>query len=107
MITIKGKFSEAKVFVDWNISAPHGAGRVLSRGQAKQQLDIEEFKEQMKDIYSSTVGEETLDEAPNAYKSINDILESIKESVDIDYILKPIYNFKGGKEFKEYKENNK
>jgi len=98
---------KAKGLVDWNMSAPHGAGRVLSRGQAKQQLDIEEFREQMKDIYSSTVGEETLDEAPNAYKSINDILESIKESVDIDYILKPIYNFKGGKEFKEYKENNK
>ncbi len=95
---------KAKGLIDWNLSAPHGAGRVLSRGQAKQQLDIEEFKEQMKDVYSSTVGEETIDEAPNAYKSIDDILESIKESVDIGYIFKPIYNFKGGKEFKEYKE---
>ena len=95
---------KAKGLIDWNLSAPHGAGRVLSRGQAKQQLDIDEFKSQMEGIYSSTVGEETIDEAPNAYKSIDDILDNIKECVNVEYILKPIYNFKGGKEFKEYKE---
>lgn len=97
---------KSKGLFEWNFSAPHGAGTVLSRGQAKQQLDLEEFKNQMQGIYSSTIGEETIDEAPNAYKSLDEILENIKENVDVEYILKPVYNFKGGKEFKEYKEKS-
>jgi len=84
---------------DWNYSAPHGAGRLLSRSQAKQQLNVEDFKNDMKNVYSTTVGQETLDEAPNAYKSIDEILENIKDNVEITKILKPIYNFKGGKEY--------
>jgi RNA-splicing ligase RtcB len=84
---------------DWNLSAPHGAGRILSRSQAKEQLNLEYFKETMKEVYSTTISQETLDEAPNAYKPIDEIIENIKENVVIAKILKPIYNFKGGKEY--------
>jgi len=100
---------------EWNYSAPHGAGRVLSRGQAKKQLNVEDFKKQMQGIYSSTIGEETLDESPNAYKTLDEILENVKpiilKTIDGEYLLnktlKPIYNFKGGNEYKkrENKEN--
>ncbi|MDX9888134.1 MAG: RtcB family protein [Anaerovoracaceae bacterium] len=79
---------------DWNFSAPHGAGRVLSRTAAKQELKLEEFKESMKDIYSTSVHKDTLDESPSAYKDIEEILHSIKETVDVIDIIKPIYNFK-------------
>lgn len=89
---------------DWNYSVPHGAGRVLSRSQAKAQLNVKDFENDMKGIYSTTVGIETLDEAPSVYKPINEILENIKGNVEVKYILKPIYNFKGGKEYKT-KEN--
>lgn len=83
---------------DWNYSAPHGAGRKLSRTEARELLDLEEFKDEMKDVYSSTVGVSTLDEAPEAYKTISEIMENIEGSISVDYILKPIYNFKGGSE---------
>ena len=79
---------------EWNQSAPHGAGRVLSRSQAKEKLNIKEYKKQMEGIYSTSVNEATLDEAPMAYKSKEDILDIVKDSVDIIEILKPIYNFK-------------
>src|SRR5690554_1902007 len=88
----------------WNYSAPHGAGRLLSRTKAKNQLSVDDFKEQMKNIYSSTVGEETLDEAPNAYKSMEYIKNNLIDDFNIIKILKPIYNFKGSKEFEKQKK---
>lgn len=79
---------------DWNCSAPHGAGRLMSRRQAKDDLSMEEFKEQMKDVYSTSVKQSTLDEAPMAYKSMEDIVSNIQDTVEIVKIIKPIYNFK-------------
>ena len=78
----------------WNFSAPHGAGRILSRTAAKEQLDVEEYRREMAGIYSTSVNEATLDEAPMAYKSLADIIDVIAESVDVIEVLKPIYNFK-------------
>lgn len=79
---------------DWNYSGPHGAGRLMGRKEAHSKLDFDEFKEQMKDVYSTSVLSETLDEAPNAYKPMNEILEAIRETAEIIDIIKPIYNFK-------------
>ena len=79
---------------EWNFSAPHGAGRVLSRTAAKDQLSLEEYREQMQGIYTTSVKAETLDEAPGAYKRAEDIMGPISESVDVIEVLKPIYNFK-------------
>ena len=79
---------------DYNYSAPHGAGRIMSRSQAKQLLKLEDYKEIMKDVYSSTVTQSTLDEAPFAYKPIESILENVKDTVEVLKIIKPIYNFK-------------
>ena len=79
---------------DWNKSAPHGAGRLMSRKQAREDLSLDNYKELMKDIYSSSVCEETLDEAPLAYKSIDDIVGNIEDTVIIKEHIKPIYNFK-------------
>lgn len=79
---------------DWNYSAPHGAGRLMSRTKAKDTLDLEEYKQQMEGVYTTSVNEATLDEAPMAYKSLEDIIDSVRESVDIIEVLKPIYNFK-------------
>ncbi|SMB90173.1 RNA-splicing ligase RtcB, repairs tRNA damage [Desulfonispora thiosulfatigenes DSM 11270] len=79
---------------DWNYSAPHGAGRLLSRTEAKQRLNLDDFKESMKGIYSTSVNKKTLDESPAAYKPIKDIINAITETVDIIDIIKPIYNFK-------------
>lgn len=79
---------------EWNYSAPHGAGRVLSRTAAKSQLDLEEYKREMSGVYTTSVSEATLDEAPMAYKRLEDIIDVIRESVDVIEVLKPIYNFK-------------
>ena len=79
---------------EWNYSAPHGAGRIMSRTKAKECLDLESYKKTMEGIYTTSVNERTLDEAPMAYKALNDIIDVIRESVDIIDILKPIYNFK-------------
>ena len=79
---------------DWNFSAPHGAGRIMSRTAAKEQLDLDEYRREMEGIYTTSVNEATLDEAPMAYKSLADIIDVIGESVDIIEVLKPIYNFK-------------
>lgn len=79
---------------DWNYSAPHGAGRILSRTEAKERLKLENFKESMKGIYSTSVHQGTLDESPFAYKPIEEIIESIDETVEIIDVIKPIYNFK-------------
>lgn len=79
---------------DWNFSAPHGSGRVMSRKQASETLKMEEYKISMEGIYSTSVNEKTLDESPMVYKSLNDILSVIHETVDVIDIMKPIYNFK-------------
>ena len=79
---------------DWNFSAPHGAGRLMSRTQAKEQLSLREFRAQMEGVYTTSVSQNTLDEAPGAYKSVDDIIGPIGESVDIIEVMKPVYNFK-------------
>ena len=79
---------------EWNFSAPHGAGRIMSRTVAKNNLSMEDYKEAMKDVYTTSVNEATLDEAPMAYKSLADIIDVISESVDVIEVMKPIYNFK-------------
>lgn len=88
-IVAKGKGN-----ADWNYSGPHGAGRLMSREEAQRKLNFDEFKEQMKDVYSTSVLHETLDEAPNAYKPMGEILEAIEDTAEIIDIIKPIYNFK-------------
>lgn len=83
---------------DWNCSAPHGAGRLMSRASAKQSFTVSEFKKQMEGIYTTSVGADTLDECPMAYKGMEDIVENIGETAEITEIIKPIYNFKAGAE---------
>lgn len=79
---------------DWNYSAPHGAGRLMSRSVASKSISLEDFKESMEGIYSTSVCESTIDESPFAYKSADSIIKRIGETVTVDKILKPIYNFK-------------
>lgn len=79
---------------DWNCSAPHGSGRVLSRTKAKESISIDEFSESMKNVFTTCVNMSTLDEAPQAYKPSNEIISNIQDAVDIVSILHPIYNFK-------------
>lgn len=81
---------------DWNCSAPHGAGRLFSRSQAKQNFTVSEYKKQMSGIYSTTINQSTLDECPMAYKSMDDIVKNIGDTVEIAEFIKPIYNFKAG-----------
>ena len=83
---------------DWNCSAPHGAGRLMSRAQAKQSFTVSEFKKQMAGIYTTSVGAATLDECPMTYKSMEDIAGNISPTVEIISVMKPIYNFKAGAE---------
>lgn len=80
--------------VDWNSSAPHGAGRLMSRSAAKGTLSLEQYANEMQGIYSTSVNASTLDEAPMAYKPIKEILENIRSTVDIIEVIKPIYSFK-------------
>ena len=79
---------------DWNCSAPHGAGRIMSRMKAKMELSLTDFKESMKDVYTTSVCDETLDESPMVYKPMQEIIDNIKDTVDVIKIIKPIYNFK-------------
>lgn len=81
---------------DWNCSAPHGAGRLMSRSEAKQTFTVSEFKKQMDGIYTTSVGRSTLDECPMAYKNMEDIVNNIEPTVTINSVIKPIYNFKAG-----------
>lgn len=83
---------------DWNCSAPHGAGRLMSRTKDKQSFTVSEFKKQMKDVYTSSVNKETLDECPMAYKNMDDIINNIGPTADIVKVINPIYNFKAGEE---------
>ncbi|NLX62935.1 MAG: RtcB family protein [Tissierellia bacterium] len=80
---------------DWNYSAPHGAGRIMSRRQAKENISLEEFKRSMEGIYTTTVNKQTLDEAAFAYKPMDEIIKNIQDTVEILHIIRPIYNFKG------------
>jgi RNA-splicing ligase RtcB len=79
---------------DWNFSAPHGAGRLMSRSDAKKSFTVSQFKKEMKGIYSSTINDNTLDEAPFAYKPMEEIIANIGDTADIVKTIKPIYNFK-------------
>lgn len=79
---------------DWNFSAPHGAGRLMSRSKAKELVDLEAFKETMQDVWSTSVKESTLDESPMAYKPMDEIVTHVQDTVEIDKIIKPLYNFK-------------
>ena len=83
---------------DWNCSAPHGAGRLMSRSAAKESFTVSEFKKQMKGIYSTSRNRGTLDDCPKAYKKMNDIVNNIGDTAEILNIIKPIYNFKAGDE---------
>ncbi|MER1985149.1 MAG: RtcB family protein [Solibacillus sp.] len=79
---------------DWNYSGPHGAGRILSRSKAKQLLNLDDFKETMAGIYTTTVNEHTIDESPFAYKTLQEIVDNTKDTIELQEIIKPIYNFK-------------
>lgn len=81
---------------DWNYSAPHGAGRILSRSKAKDTISMTEYQESMKGIYTTSVNKGTIDESPMVYKPIEEIMENIKDTVEIVDIIKPVYNFKAG-----------
>ena len=85
----KGKGNE-----DWNNSAPHGAGRIMSRIEAKNTLSLSEYENEMKDIYSSSVCKDTIDESPMVYKPMQEIIDNIGATVDVLQVIKPIYNFK-------------
>ena len=94
---------------EWNYSAPHGAGRIMSRTKAKEILDLESYKESMAGIYTTSVNEQTIDEAPMAYKSLEDIIDIIQDAVDVLDIMKPVYNFKASEDdlpWKKKKVNN-
>ena len=81
---------------NWNYSAPHGAGRLMSRARAKEVVALEDYKATMEGIYTTSVGYDTLDESPMVYKPMDEIIECIKDTVEIEKIIKPVYNFKAG-----------
>ena len=83
---------------DWNYSAPHGSGRVLRRDEVKNHYTVSAFKSDMKGIYSSSISAGTLDEAPVAYRGIDEIVDVVSNSVEVKEVIKPVYNFKAGKE---------
>lgn len=85
---------------DWNYSAPHGAGRLMSRSQAKESVSMSDYKKSMEGIYSTSVSRSTIDESPMVYKPMQEIIDNVKDTVDIIDIIKPIYNFKAGEESK-------
>lgn len=89
---------------DWNCSAPHGAGRLMSRGEAKNHIALNDYKKTMEGIYSTTVNEHTIDESPFAYKPMESIIEKIKETVDIVKIIRPVYNFKAAEDVRFWRK---
>ncbi len=91
----------------WNFSAPHGAGRVMSRKEAKRTLSLEEYRASMEGIYTTSVNESTLDEAPMVYKSLDDIIDVIDETVDVLDIIKPVYNFKAAEDDLPWRKKKK
>ena len=89
LIIAKGKGNK-----NWNFSAPHGAGRLMSRTQARKDVKLEEFKDSMQGVYSTCIGEGTLDESPMVYKAKDEIIKNIADTVEVELFVKPIYNFK-------------
>ncbi len=89
LIVARGKGNE-----DWNQSAPHGAGRLFSRADAKELIDLDEYRESMKGIYSTSVGTGTIDESPMAYKDPKEILRLIEDTVEVEYFIRPVINLK-------------
>jgi RNA-splicing ligase RtcB len=83
---------------DWNYSAPHGAGRVMSRMEAKRIVSMDDFEKSMKGIYTTSVNQSTIDESPMAYKPMQEIIDCIGDTVEIERIIKPVYNFKASDE---------
>ena len=83
---------------DWNCSAPHGAGRIMSRSKARESISMESFRESMAGVYTTSVCESTIDESPMAYKPMDEIISNIKDTVDILDVLKPVYNFKASED---------
>ena len=81
---------------DWNCSAPHGAGRVMSRKEAKESITLSEYKKAMKDVFSTTVSRDTIDESPFAYKNPSEIIENSQDTLAVLKTIRPLYNFKGG-----------
>lgn len=81
---------------DWNCSAPHGAGRIMSRSKAKEMVSLDEFRQSMEGIYTTSVNQSTIDESPMVYKPIDEIVNNIENTVEIVKIIKPVYNFKAG-----------
>lgn len=89
LIIARGKGND-----DWNQSAPHGAGRLLSRADAKALIDLDEFKESMQGIYSTSVGTGTIDESPMAYKDPKEIMRLIQDIIEVEYFIRPVINLK-------------
>ena len=85
---------EGRSNADWNCSAPHGAGRLLKRSEAKELIDMDEYRESMKGVYSTSVGRGTLDESPMAYKDPKEILSLIEPTVKVLYFIRPVINMK-------------
>ena len=83
---------------DWNFSAPHGAGRIMKREDVKKHFTLSAFKKEMKGIYSPSISKDTLDESPFAYRPMDEIRAAVSDTVEIDQILHPVYNFKAGRE---------
>lgn len=79
---------------DWNQSAPYGAGRLMSRSKTRANVDMDEYKDTMKGIWTTSVNKSTIDESPMAYKPMQSIIDNVKDTVDIVKIIKPVYNFK-------------
>ena len=79
---------------DWNCSGPHGAGRLMSRSKARETISMNDFRNAMSGVFTTSVNESTIDESPMAYKDASEIIELIKDTVDIVEVIHPIYNFK-------------
>ena len=82
---------------EWNYTAPHGSGRIMKRSEAKESFTIQEYQKEMEGIFTTSVGESTLDESPMAYRRIDEILDTIEPTADVIDILTPVYNFKASK----------
>lgn len=83
---------------DWNQSAPHGAGRIMSRAQARRVLNMDDYTKSMNGIYTTSVTKETIDEAPMVYKPMEQIVSLIGETAEIDRVIRPVYNFKAAED---------
>lgn len=83
---------------DWNCSAPHGSGRKMKRTEVQNSYTLSAFKAEMKGIYSTSISADTLDEAPVAYRRLEEIISTVEDTAEIEQVLKPVYNFKAGKD---------